>query len=220
MLETLCDKNPGIKIHSVYDLEFNRYGRVIHFPAERLMEACEQAAIMPEAGSRYLRTVPELEALDDFSAVQNALCGGIPCQIGCCWGYNSRMNALEYHRSSEHNIAVSDMLLILADQRDMKGFELPAGKAQAFYVPRGTVIELYATTMHYCPCQVSDKGFRCIVILPRGTNSPWEGARPELADGALLWSQNKWMIAHPENEWAVTHGAYLGLHGDNFTIYY
>ncbi len=143
-----------------------------------------------------------------------------PCQIGCCWAHNSRMNALEYHRSSEHNIAVSDMLLILADQREMAGLELPAGKPVAFYVPRGTVIELYDTTMHYSPCQVHDEGFRCIVILPCGTNSPWNGPYPQGVDAPLLWSTNKWMIAHPENEWAVIHGGYPGLRGENFLIRY
>lgn len=219
-METLRAKNPNIKVHSVFDPEFSRYGRVIDFPAERLMEACEKAAVMPERGSRYVRDIPELEGVEDFSAVRDVLCGGIYCQIGCCWGYNNRMNALEYHRSSEYNIAVSELLLILADQRDMEGFDLPAGKAEGFYVPRATVIEVYATTMHYCPCQVSEEGFRCIVILPRGTNSPWKGPHPQGVDGMLLWSCNKWMIAHPENDWAVAHGGYPGIHGENFTIQY
>lgn len=219
-LEILRVKNPNIKVYSVYDPEFARYGRILDFPAESLIEVCERTAVMPETGSLYVRSMPELEKLEIFTSVQDTLCGGAPCQIGCCWGYNSHMNALEYHRSSEHNIAVSDMVLILADQREMVGLDLPSGKPVAVFVPRGTVIELYATSMHYCPCQVSSDGFRCIVILPYGTNSPWSRPRPQGADGVLLWSQNKWMIAHPENKWAVSHGGYPGLHGENFTIQY
>lgn len=58
------------------------------------------------------------------------------CQIGCCWGYNTALNCMEYQRSSEHNIAVSDMVWLLAAQQDLEGFDLPEGKVTGILSPR------------------------------------------------------------------------------------
>lgn len=221
LLETLRAKNPGLSFHSVKDAAFRKFGRVIDFPAGPLMEACEKAAIMPDSASKYVPTMPELEALtQEFEAVRHVLRGEASCQIGCCWGYSSKLNCLEYHRSSEHNIAVSDLVLLVASQQDMEGFDLDTARVEAFFVPKGTTLEVYATTLHFCPCQVSDEGFRCIVILPRGTNHPLQHPRPVAGDGRLLWAQDKWLIAHEKNEPVLQRGAYPGLHGENYEIHY
>ena len=45
-----------------------------------------------------------------------------------------------------------------------------------FFVPAGTAVELYATTLHYAPCSVDGKEFRCGVVLPRGTNEKLSAA--------------------------------------------
>ncbi|MDD3214638.1 MAG: DUF4867 family protein [Eubacteriales bacterium] len=220
MLQTLRQKNPGLSVYSVFDPAFRRYGRVVAFDSAALIDACENHAMMPEAGSRYVPVMPELEALPAFENVRRTLRGEGGCQIGCCWGYNTKLNCLEYHRASEHNIAVSDLLLLLAAQQDLEGFELAEGKIVGFYVPKGTTIEVYATTLHFCPCQTADTGFRAIVILPRGTNLPLEGDKPVGGDGRLLWAKDKWLIAHPENTDVIERGAYPGLHGVNFDIKY
>jgi len=217
-LEMLRKLNPDLSFHSVYDAEFRRFGRVIDFDASALIEACEKAAEMPESGSRYVPDMPELEAVA-FDKVQHELRGEGSCQIGCCWGHSSKLNCLEYHRASEHNVAVSDLMLLQAAQQDMEGCDLPEGKVTAFFVPKGTTIEVYATTLHFCPCEVSADGFRCIVVLPRGTNHPLEKARPETEEGRLLWAKDKWLIAHEEAP-AVQRGAYVGIHGKNFEIHY
>ena len=219
-LEMLKQLNPGIPFYSVTDSAFRPFGRVVDFPAEKLIEVCEQAAEMPEEGSRYVPDMPELEALEaDFAAVQKELRGEGSCQIGCCWGPSSKLNCLEYHRASEHNIAVSDLVLLLAQQQDMNGHELPEGSIKAFFVPKGTVIEVYATTLHFCPCEVSKDGFRCIVILPRGTNHPLELPKSTEGEGRLLWAKDKWLIAHKDAP-AVSRGAVVGIHGENYEIHY
>ncbi len=221
MLEHLRRQNPGLTMYSVKDEAFREYGRVVDFPVERWMEACEKAAVMPQSGSRYVPDMPELEALtEDFARAQRELRGEGSCQIGCCWGYNSRLNCLEYHRSSEHNVAVTDMVLLLAKQSELEGNDLPDGKVTAFYVPKGTTIEVYATTLHFCPCQVGDDGFISIVILPRGTNHPLTKPRLESGENRLLWAQDKWLIAHPDNVGVIERGGYPGLHGENITINY
>lgn len=218
-LQRLREKNPHVAFYSVADPAFRPFGRVIDFDGAALIAAAEKIA-MPEAGTKYVPDLPELETEKEFAAVRHALRGEGSCQIGLCWGYNSLLNCLEYHRASEHNIAVTDLVLLLADQREMEGNDLPAGKVIGFFVPKGTVIEVYATTLHFCPCQVGDAGFSSIVILPRGTNHPLTGERPATAEGRLLWAADKWLIAHADNAPVLARGAYPGLHGENFKINY
>ena len=219
-LETLREKNPGLPFHSVFDPAFRKFGRVVDFDAKALITACEKAAAMPASGCLYVTDMPELEAPALFGEAQRTLRGEGGCQIGCCWGFNSTLNCLEYHRASEHNIAVTDMVALLAPQQAMEGFDLPAGSVEGFFVPKGTTIEVYATTLHYAPCQTADSGFCSIVVLPRGTNRPLSNPRPEGGDGRLLWAKDKWLIAHPDNAADVQQGAYPGLHGVNYTVRY
>lgn len=220
MLQRLRERNPGIPFDSIQSNTFSRFGRVVDFPAKQLITICEQATVMPENGTCYVADMTELEIPDVFEEVQRLLRGEGSCQIGCCWGYNQKLNCLEYHRASEHNIAVSDLVLLLASQLDMEGNELSTDKVSAFYVPKGTVIEIYATTLHFCPCQVSDDGFRCIVVLPRGTNKPLEYQRStNMGEEQLLWAKDKWLIAHKEAP-AIQRGAYPGLQGVNYEIKY
>ena len=219
-LQTLREKNPKVPFHSVFDPAFRRFGRVLDFDAAALIAACEKAAVMPASGSRYLPGMPELETEALFAPVQHLLRGEGACQIGCCWGFNTKLNCLEYHRASEHNIAVTDMVVLLASQQAMDGFDLPEGEIEGFFVPKGTTIEVYATSLHYCPCQTADTGFVSIVVLPRGTNHPLDKARPAGCDGRLLWAKDKWLVAHPDNTEDVANGAYPGLHGENFDIRY
>ena len=216
VLTLLREKNPRLAFYPVWDARFRRFGRVVDFDGGKLIAQALRVP-MPENGTKYLTDMPELETPAELAAAQNALFGQTPCQIGMCWGWNSRLNCLEYHRSSEFNIAAGDFVLLLASQMDMEGDELPPGRITAFYVPRNTALEIYATTLHFCPCQVSDDGFRCIVILPRGTNQPLKAERSAVGDGRLLWAENKWLIAHEEAP-AAGRGAYPGLHGENFTV--
>lgn len=221
MLTKLRALNPNLPFYSVQDPAFRRFGRVVDFPAPKWLAVCQEAAVMPPSGTRYVPSMPELEEMtEEFCAAKHALRGEGSCQVGCCWGYNRFLNGLEYHRSSEHNIAVSDLVLLLADQRDLVGNDLPQGSVTAFYVPQGSVVELYATTLHFCPCQVRDDGFRCIVILPRGTNQPLEAPRMNHGEGRLLWAQDKWLVVHPLNQSALSKGAYAGIRGENVQVRY
>ena len=43
--------------------------------------------------------------------------------------------------------------------------------ASGFFVPAGTAFEMYETTLHYAPCGVDGKGFKDVIILPKGTNA-------------------------------------------------
>ena len=82
-------------------------------------------------------------------------------------------------------------------------------------VPAGTAIEVYATTLHYAPCTAQEGGFRCVVVLPKGTNEelPFETAKE--GENRLLAAMNKWLIAHED---AQIEGAFCGLKGENINI--
>ncbi|MGN0976272.1 MAG: DUF4867 family protein, partial [Gemmiger sp.] len=90
-----------------------------------------------------------------------------------------------------------------------------------FFVPKGTAIEMYQTTLHLSPCRVCDSGFKGIVILPRGTNTPLD-AKPvnPTGEARLLLQRNKWVIAHPEREPLIKQGAFPGLLGENKELHY
>lgn len=126
------------------------------------------------------------------------------------------MNATEWHTSSEINIAVTPLVLILGHIWDIGDGKIDSSKFKAFYLPKGTVVEVYATSLHFCPCEVSKKGFGCVVALPKDTNTNLE-VEPQ---DKLLFRKNKWIIAHCENEALINRGVVAGITGTNYEIKY
>ena len=103
----------------------------------------------------YVPSVDELEALDVAKELQNRAYGGLPIQIGYCNGHNKKLNAVEYHRNSEINVAATDLVLLIGEQKDIEDdFTYEYIKIEAFLVPAGTAIEVYATTLHYDACEL------------------------------------------------------------------
>ena len=207
-----------MKIYSVSDPAFKPYGKVLTGFDTAALIAAMKTVPMPESGTAYEPSIPALEESGIFDAMQNRAYGGMPVQIGMCWGYNTKLNCLEYHRDSEFNLGTEDFVLLLARQEEIAGGKLDTAKVKAFRVPAGTLVEVYATTLHYAPCHVDPaKGFRVLVALPQGTNT----AKPEIkaggGDDAQLWACNKWLLAHVESSEAAA-GAYVGLEGVNIDI--
>lgn len=215
MLNKLKELNKDIKIHSVHSEEFKKYGRVIDFDSSEFVKACKTMKY-PESGSYYQPSVDELENIASGKKLRQILFGGLDTQFGICHGYNDTMNGLEYHKCSEINIAVTPVVLILGLTFDMDGDEYDSSKAEAFYLEEGDTIEMFATTLHYCPCQVSDNGFSSVVLLPKNTNTPLE----EKIDDKLVVMKNKWLICHKGSKSDVEKGVYPGIHGINYVIKY
>lgn len=91
-------------------------------------------------------------------------------------------------------------------------------KVKAFKAPAGTLVEVYATTLHYAPCHCNaSKGFRVLVALPQGTNTDKPTISNKTTEDRLLWARNKWLLAHPDSSEAK-QGAYIGLTGENIDI--
>ena len=156
-------------------------------------------------------------ALPIAEELKNNAYGGMPIQIGWCNGHNTKLNCLEYHRDSELNVGVKDFILLLAKREELEDGVLDTEKVAAYYCPAGTLVEVYATTLHYAPCSAKKgEGFKTIVVLPKGTNL----ARPEItvknAEDEILWASNKWLLAHAESSEAASGAKVLlkGVHTD------
>lgn len=210
-----------MKIASVFDDEFRPYGRVVEGvdPAlvSTLAEALAAHARQPEAGAAYVPDDPQISGLPEAAALAPVLFGGLPTQFGWVAGHNRSLNCLEYHRTSEFNMGTEDFVLLLAKQDQVVGETLDTDCVRAFRAPAGKLIEVYATTLHYTPCQVSDAGFHVLVALPKGTNEPFDGPRTASDEAPLLWATNKWLLAHEESDEAA-RGANVALYGDNVTL--
>ena len=128
------------------------------------------------------------------------------------------LNAVEYHRTSEINIAVTDLILILGLEQDIEDdYSYDTSNIEAIFVPAGTAIEVYGTTLHYAPCNANEGGFRCVVILPKDTNTELEATIEKQGEDALLFAKNKWLIGHPETDLGA-QGAFIGLKGKNICL--
>ncbi len=204
-----------MKIQNVTDAAFRKYGRVIsEIDFTELMEAMEKSPL-PE-GVVYEPSVDYLEATSLMEKVQTAYYGELPVQIGYCNGHNHLLNAVEYHRSSELDIACTDLILLIGSQQDITDdFTYDTNKIEAFLCPKGVGVELYATTLHYAPCSVGDAGFKCIVVLPKDTNLPLDKKHAGYED-ALITAKNKWLIGHAEG--GLDAGAHIGLIGPNVSV--
>ena len=204
-----------MEIFSVRDERFRRYGKVWdNIESTKLVKGMEHTPLSEEV--IYVPSVEELEAVSEAQAFQNRVFGGLPIQIGYCNGNNHKLNAVEYHRNSEINIAVTDMILLLGWLPDVTDeFTYDTSKIEAFMVPAGTVVEMYETTLHYAPCNAAEGGFKCIVILPKGTNTDIDFAVATEGEDTLMTAKNKWLIAHED---AAIEGAFNGLRGENISL--
>ena len=205
-----------MEIKKITDPAFRRYGRVVQgIDFSDLVEAIKRETPLPE-GVAYEPSIAALEATKAAKELQRQTYGELPIEVGYCNGHNYKLNAIEYHRSSEINVAATDAVLIVGLQQDITDdFTYDTAKMEAFLVPAGTAVELYATTLHYAPCSADDGGFKVGIVLPAGTNYPLREKHTGWED-ALITAQNKWLIGHAEG--GLDAGAHIGLTGKNLDI--
>lgn len=205
-----------MEIKKVTDPAFKTYGKVVTgYDCEEIIKVMGETPVPEDVV--YVASYPELETLKAVKQMEKNLYGQMPIQAGYCNGHNRKMNAMEYHRNSEINVACTDLVLMLGRQQDIEeGGTYDTGLAELFLVPAGTVIEVYATTLHYAPCHVNPEGFRCVVILPRGTNTDMEPVEELFAEDRMLFAKNKWLIGHEEG--GLPENAFIGLKGVNLEL--
>ena len=209
-----------MKILKVTDPEFTNYGRIIEGYEEekkQIEETLRDKTPIPE-GTDYVAEEKVLQELPAADRIANSLFGGSPMQFGWCNGHNTKLNCLEYHRSSEINLGATDFILLLAKREEIVDHKIDSSKVKAFLCPKGTMIEVYATALHYAPCQASkDSGFQVLVGLPKGTNVGMPSFTPANQEDKLMTATNKWLLAHAESSEAK-NGAWIGITGENIDI--
>ncbi|MBQ3550176.1 MAG: DUF4867 family protein [Clostridia bacterium] len=216
MYADIVKKNPHLKIYRTSDPEFIPFGyRITDIDAAAFIEASKKADEVKE-GSLYVAEADYFKDLDVAKDVEIKYYGELPAQAGYCYGYSNKLNAVEWHKSSEINVATTDLILFLGSVQDIVDRKIDSSKIKAFYVEKGEVLEVYATTLHFCPCQVSEAGFGCVVVLPKGTNVPLEG---EYED-KLMFRKNKWILAHVDNKGLIDRGVIAGVTGENYEVKY
>lgn len=208
-----------MKIYQVTDPEFAEYGKVVTgYDVQPIVDALKEHTPLPE-GTDYVAEEPALQNLEASKAIAPSLFGGLPAQFGWCNGHNTKLNCVEYHRSSEFNLGTEDFILLLGRECDItKDWKLDTDTIKAFKVPAGVLVEVYATSLHYAPCHADvSKGFKVLVALPQGTNVGTCETEGKSGEDKLLRMTNKWLLAHPEAPEAKD-GAWVGLEGVNIDI--
>ena len=212
-----------MKVKQVTDTSFRKYGKILTgIDFSEIYNVLEEMDYPEDI--EYAASFGPLEEPEFRQKLSNTLYGELSVEIGYCSGHNKMLNALEYHRSSEPNVAVTDIILLLGQQSDItEDFTYDTAQLEAFFIPAGTAVELYATTLHYVPIgtKENDYAFKMGVVLPFGTNFPLgvtlgaEAEKEKLPEEKLLFAKNKWLIAHEESG---EEGAFIGLTGKNISV--
>ncbi len=218
MFNKLKKENPSIRFYDVHAPAFQTYGRIVQHMDISEITKVAQGIEKPETGSLYSPSLECFEELSIFESIQKDIFGTMPSQLGYCWGSNDQMNAMEWHKGCELNIAITPLVLILGHLWDIDSVRnhVDASNFVAFFLPAGTVVEIYETTLHFCPCQVNAEGFGCVVGLSKGTNAPLE----DKCSDPRLFRKNKWLLAHVDNASLLNKGAVAGIIGENYKIIY
>ena len=205
----------AVVIKSVNDPSFKRYGKVIKgIDFSNIIKAMENTPLPEDVV--YEPSIAELEACPEMKLLQDNVYGGMPIQVGYCNGNNVLLNAVEYHRDSEINIAATDAIMLWGNVSDITDdYKYDTANMEAFLLPAGTAVECYATTLHYAPCNANGNRFRVVVVLPKGTNTDMPEIEIKNDEDKLLFARNKWLIAHED---AKIDGAFNGLKGENLSV--
>lgn len=223
ILSRLQAANPALHMLPVNAPEFERYGHLLTRYDASEMIARANAILPPEQGVAYEPSVAALEAPSAFTtAIVREVYGGMPTQVGWCYGKNVQMAGLEYHRGSETVVCMTDAVLLVGHLQDVEfGDEIryDTRKVAAFYAPAGAVVEFSPWNLHYAPIQATKEGgFATLVYLPKGTNEPLTFSVDKVGENRLLFAVNKWLLIHPDLKGMVEMGAYPGLVGADIFV--
>lgn len=214
-LERLRSLNPGLDIRPVEDPGFARYGRILtEYDFRGLIDLVREFPV-PATTNTYTAEIPAAREMAIHAELASSLYGEMPIQIGFGGGHCHSLNALEWHKGNEVNVAVTEFVVMLASLEDLEGGFLDTGRVRTFHLAQGQAVELYGTTLHYSPCNADSRPFRMLVVLPQGTNLPLAGGREA---GDLLMARNKWLIAHPEAKGEIAEGARVAITGKNLVL--
>lgn len=214
MFEIIKELNPKLRIQMIDDKTFCQYGRIIENDVKDILHYGDVYITPPKSGNEYLASVKDVEDLTSIQTISKKVYGYMEVEAGTCTGQNTTLSGIEYHQGSETIIAITDYVLIVGKMQDMEYSYYDSSSCECFYVPRGTIVECYSTTLHYTPCKVEEAGFKTIVLLLKGTGDSideYEG---------ILKKKNKWFIAHTSNIEKIDAGDFPGLKGPLLQVKY
>jgi hypothetical protein len=195
-LERLRLANSRLAICDLADPGFGRFGRVLPEEFSELTELADRITDIDPQVNRYVASLADLEAPLYIERL-GLYFGLVEIQVGYCNGLNSRLNAVEWHKSAEIDIAVTDLVLLLGSRTDIDEFgHIDSSRLTCFFVPKGAAIELLPEVLHFSPCRAHPEGFKSIIVLPRGTN---DALPPEFAPKALPKALPKAPLNCPPN---------------------
>ncbi|MCA9765200.1 MAG: DUF4867 family protein [Carnobacterium sp.] len=213
-IDAVRKENQKYTIYDVTSSEFKAYGRVLEgYDITGIKEYAEKNIAIPEEGNIYSPSNNDLEAFKIIKEIKADVYAGLPIEAGECAGNNTSFSAYEYHQGSEVNIVLTDVLMVLGKREQVVDGVFNAQEdAKIFYVPAGTLIEMYGATLHYSPCVVDEPGFKVIVILIKGSNEPFEGEFK--TQNKEIVKTNKFQLVHETRKDKIAEGIKVGLVGE------
>ena len=203
--------NPGLTILSLDETPEHRLYRKVGADTSAFLAA--SASITPEEVNDY---VPRDEGMSRSPAAQSIsrlIFGELPIQAGWNHGGNTRMNGMEWHKSSEVIVACTDLVLLLGDNADIEHDSYDSARAFGLLLQKGEAVELFPFTLHLAPLPVVGSRFIAAILLPEGTNLPLSSG----IDGTLR-AVNKWLLVHPDNTRGIALGGKIGIRGENIRL--
>ena len=217
-IDKIRNENKNYKIYDVSDPEFEKFGSVIEgYDLTDIQKYAEKNIEIPKEGNVYVPSNDELERFEVVKEIKADIYADLPIEAGECAGLNSSFSAFEFHQGSEVNLILSDIIMILGEREKItNGYFNAQEDAELFYIPAGSVIELYSKALHYSPCKVHETGFKVIVILIKGTNEPLDSDFTSRND--LIVKKNKFQAVHESRKDKIEQGIKIGLSGKLINI--
>lgn len=213
-LEDFQKKNPDYKILSIDDPDFKKYGKVYtKYDISEVKDYMDKNVKISSPSNFYTPSNKDLEKIPAIQEMGKDIYAFMPIEAGECTGQSTNFSAIEYHQGSETNIMLTDVIMVLGQRStlDTKGEYSPSEDGQIFFVPAGTVVEFYSTTLHYAPIKVHDSGFSIIVILIKASNE--ELPADFKSDNKRIVKQNKFQLVDPSRKDKIAIGVEVGLTG-------
>ena len=220
LFEILKSKNKSLQILDITSDSFKNYGNILDSKDFKdYFDYLEGQTSIPEKDNVYV--AHENQILDTLNKnhILNHIFGYVDIQTGYVNGHNTKLNALEYHKSPEVIVVLTPIVLLLGLHKDIKEDTYDSKKIQAFYVPKNSVIELHPRVLHFSPCKTMISGFKCGIVLPMGTNTEFiKLDQVKSIEDNLLFKINKWLLVHKEHQKMIDLGAHVGIIGENIEI--
>lgn len=210
--------NAEYSILPVNDPAFLQYGIIYKQYDLAEVNTVMKTQTVPKLGATYLESIAELEETKAIKAIGRDIYANMPIVAGATLGHSTTFTAFEYHQCSEVNIMIDDVIMVLAKRQTLEhqGYIDPNKDAAMFYVPAGTVIELYNDTLHYTPLEVWSKGYKVVVIVTKGTNKPLP--KDFHSNNLRVVKQGKFQIVHASRKDKVALGYDVALSGELISV--